>query len=450
MTDLAQQSEPTGCPIIMSDGLPCGRPVYTAPRDISWLPVCLMHSRDPNKDAGQFHHEIRSILQEVSIHHRMETYFDFAAFVFPGVSFSEGRFTKEVRFSRAEFLREASFAKTAFDDMVYFDLVEFNQDADFCNSIFRQVVHFSDAVFHQSVDFSRATFLRTANFSGTTFSEKVQFAWAVFGWREGGPFNEDDSASLACFGGSQFKKPELTSFLGVNTHSPQGLKIVLTNSNVEAVRFAGVHWYREQGRIILQDEMALKTVRYSGAKEKIRPDERRLMTNAHETVSNVYRQLINNFEKSRNYDLAEDCSIGAMEMKRLDPAHFLFARELRPYYEKWSWLRRLGEQVSVANLYRLASNYGTSYIRAFWVLILLLLGFALLFTLSGVSPNPSRNAGPLAPAGLIHAVEVVTFQSPTRYVAGSGLAWILEQVERLLIAAQVALFLLALRRRFRR
>jgi hypothetical protein len=187
---------------------------------------------------------------------------------------------------------------------------------------------------------------------------------------------------------------------------------------MEEVTFEAVRWHRQNRRMILQDEID----RRGNVSEAASSEE----------VATAYRRLINNFERARAYDLAEDCSIGAMEMKRLDPTQPVFSR-------------------IAVNLYRLASNYGSSYRRALGVLLgFVLIAFPLLFAcpLVGLAPNSGRSV--LEPTGLIHSLEVATFQSNTHYVATNGLAWGLEILERIFVPAQVALFLLALRRRFRR
>lgn len=210
------------------------------------------------------------------------------------------------------------------------------------------------------------------------------------------------------------------------------------NANVENVQFVDVRWHYRGHRMVLQDELDITEP--SGKFKE--------WQKYHELAAIAYRQLVNNFEKVRDYDHAEDCWCGAMEMKRLDPAKFLFAKRLSRYYEKWAWLRWVGEQVSVTNLYRLASNYGSSYQRALAVLGGGLLVFGLLFSFVGLAQNVGKSV--LWPEGLVHSLEVATFQSNTHSMATNGLAWAIELLERVFVPAQLSLFLLALRRRFRR
>ena len=165
----------------------------------------------------------------------------------------------------------------------------------------------------------------------------------------------------------------------------------------------------------------------------------------------AYRQLVSNFEKERAYDLAEECKIGAMEMKRLDPKNFLFPK-------KWRWLRWLGENISAAGLYRWTSRYGTSYTRALLVLFGLLVIFALLFALPWSAIQREKPSLPPQPflrvlhrlgAGLFHSLEVATFQRDSLYGVPTRFGHFASTLETILVPAQLALFLLALRRRFR-
>jgi len=150
----------------------------------------------------------------------------------------------------------------------------------------------------------------------------------------------------------------------------------------------------------------------------------------------AYRRLTSNFEKVRAYDLAEDCYVGAMEMKRLNPSQRPSAR-------------------FVMTIYRLASHYGSDYTRALKVQILLFLVFALFFALPWIAleHNPessSLNSKNPVIKGFVHSFEVATFQRDVVFIYTNWLGWLLEMVERIVMPSQLAFFLLALRRRFKR
>lgn len=361
MTESVRHSEPTGCPVEMADGKPCGRPIHPAPSDVDEQPVCLMHSRDQRKDAKAFRDETDAILARASRFHRPTEPFDFSCFVFP-----------EANFGRATFTQRAFFG---------------------------------GATFTQGADFEEATFTEAADFTST-----------LWGAGKDAPVGETVvEPAIADFRDAKFIKPEQVRFLQVNAKGRQGFRGRFVNCLTKGVLFEDVQWHREKGRMVLQDELD-RLANASGAA-------------TYEQVAAAYRRFVINFDEAKHYDLSEDCMIGAMEMKRLDPDQPIFVRR-------------------AVNLYRWASNYGSSYLWALGVLVFMVGVFGPFYSLSGLTPKPERTV--LEPVGLIHSVEVATFKSETHAIAGSGVAWFLEILERVLIPAQVALFLLALRRRFRR
>ena len=288
-----------------------------------------------------------AILSGTSVHHRRKDSFDFTGFVFPEANFFEAEFTQDAKFSRGTFTQRANFSEA-----------QFTQGADFTGAKFTQDADFSGATFTQGAYFSRGTFTQDAYFNSAIFTGNAYFRLATF--------TQD-----ANFRGTEFRRPELVRFYQVNQkRGAPGLRARFVNCRVEGVQFADVNWRRQGGRMVLQDELDLtdRTVR-----EEVRP--------THELVAIAYRQLVSNFEKERAYDLAEDCKTSAMEMKRLDPKKFLFPKLLKSRYKKRRWLRWLGENISVASLYRWTSRYGTSYTRALLVLLGLLVILGLLFAL---------------------------------------------------------------------
>lgn len=437
MVELAQQSELTGCPVEMADKLPCGRPIHPAPSDVDKQPVCLMHSRDQRKDAKAFRDEINAILLRTSVFHRPQDHFDFRHFIFHetnfrGVTFTEkaffgeAKFIQEADFSMATFTQGANFGVTVFNDWInfgrarfvqkaFFTGTKFIQGASFVMTTFSQGAIFWGAEFTQRADFSLATFSQGADFEGAAFANVASFDGATFGRRASEDIGVSSSA-IADFRFAKFLMPHEVIFSQVNQEGHEQLRVRFAGCSTEAVQFEDVNWHRENGRMVLQDELDLR----ANLKEASR----------HEQVAIAYRRLINNFEKTRDYDLAEDCAIGLMEMKRLDPGQPCSSR-------------------AMASLYRCASFYGSNYWRALVVLLgFALVVFPLFFWLAGLTQNPGKSA--FAPDGLIHSLEVATFQSNTHYIATNGLAWSLEILERIFVPAQLALFLLALRRRFLR
>jgi hypothetical protein len=218
-------------------------------------------------------------------------------------------------------------------------------------------------------------------------------------------------------------------FFGVNRETDK-LRIQFLDTDVESIDLANVNWYRERARLVLQDEIDLREQHKKGL---LRP------TLPYERVAIVYRSLKRNFERGHDFGNAEDCSSGIMEMKRLDPA------------EAWIYRRVLG-------LYRFASFYGTSFLRAFLVLLGIPLVAGLLFSIPGFDlGNRPHLTWALKPAAwrlyvssFMHAFEVATFQREQRYPPANDWSHSLGMLITILVPGQLALFLLALKRRMKR
>jgi hypothetical protein len=104
-----------GCPIEMGldSGPKCGRKLHAAPDGVDKQPVCLMHSKDPNKQSGQlfdaFWLEFERTLEEAE-----ENEAHFEGFVFPRANFSERRFKAICRFDDATFTQNPHFFGATF------------------------------------------------------------------------------------------------------------------------------------------------------------------------------------------------------------------------------------------------------------------------------------------------------------------------------------------------
>lgn len=343
-------------------------------------------------------------------------------------------FSGPADFSFAKCLDTASFSQATLE-AANFDSAEFSKSADFGQVLARRHAAFQRTKF-QGVTFESAHLYEGASFDSATFSGDVEFRRATFG-----PLPDDSSAArgaaIADFTGAKFEKPTAVWFSQVNKDAGVGLRARFLNCDVEQIHLDDVHWHRRRGgRMVLQDELDVvegrKTV--AGTTTECRRSE-------HELVAIAYRQLINNFDKVRALDLAEDCFCGAMEMKRLDPNQ--------------TWLSR-----TVLSAYKIASSYGSSYVQAFFVLVAIVIAASVIFATPWLGLGPAQgNPGAVQmasswlrryPAGLFHSLEVATFQRDAVYYFAWRRGRLMVIAEQTLVPIQVALLLLALRRRFRR
>jgi Pentapeptide repeats (9 copies) len=484
------------CGVEMQGRRLCGRAVVASGHDER--PVCLMHSKDPNKDATAFDAVVEQTLATGGP-------CDFTGFVFSGPAAFDGRafvaevffwratfsaatsfgdatfaadawfshatFAKDATFYRAKFSRDARFVDATFASATSFFAAKFAKEANFYGAKFTEdasfdnarfsgearfvdaaftgkagVSHatfagkadFSRAKFGQNANFNRAAFSGEANFYRTAFSGEARFSAAEFA--QNASFDEVTFVGIADFRRTRFLATPGGSLRVVNRRDGDpGLRVRMADCDITRVRLVDINWHIADGRLTLQDELDVR-----GA------DGRQ------ELVAAAYRQLVSNFEDARAYELAEQADVGAMEMRRLDPRRFILG--YRP--KASAWVRRtqrwIGERLSMTNLYRVVSRYGTDYWRALKVLVLLILLMGFGYTLPTVQLAPCPvpvtiwNYGERLNAGLVHTLQVASFQRARRYRTESATGAWLETTSALLLPAQAAMFLFALRRRFRR
>ncbi|MBI2819824.1 MAG: pentapeptide repeat-containing protein [Acidobacteria bacterium] len=159
----------------MWEGRWCWRPIYNAPAGVDGEPVCLMHSRNPNKDQQAFQEEFERILKESG-----EGVADFSLFVFPKADFQNREFIPKCIFWRATFPEGAVFFRTSLTRQADFTAATFTKRAVFLETKFRQEANFRGAVFTQEAEFREATFTQEANFRDATFTQWANFGEARF------------------------------------------------------------------------------------------------------------------------------------------------------------------------------------------------------------------------------------------------------------------------------
>lgn len=121
-----------GCPVEIYGGWRCARPIYNAPPGVDKSPVCLMHSRDPNKDDAEFQAEFERTLRDAS-----EGITDFRGFVFPISNYVEREFKPVCVFHRGTFTQAADFSRATFTQLADLSPPNFVGPAECCEAIFR-------------------------------------------------------------------------------------------------------------------------------------------------------------------------------------------------------------------------------------------------------------------------------------------------------------------------
>lgn len=375
------------------------------------------------------------------------------------VTFVMAHFAQEAGFYNASFAADATFSSVKFEGKAVFSRAVFHKKANFGNASFFQEAFFPVATFEQEADFMWANFTLNVDFEHATFKKAVSFHEAVFHagveFRETQFRNDGEALPGPIFSLAQFMAPEAAVFY--RTYLGQAL---FYTCDVSRLTFSSVHWRkRPNGKYqLFEESVDLKEF----ADLQHEADER-----DYQLIAETYQQLKKNYDGRMDYWTAGDFHYGEMEMKRLhSPRKNKAAR----------WLHR---NLGLVAWYRYASEYGESYVRPLLALLAVLALFTLLFPIPGMvftkadNPNtppafPVLNYGDF-PAyihaykgptwigllaffghSLMTALSVAGFQKELIYQPAYPWGRALALLELLLTSTLIALFLLALRRQFRR
>jgi uncharacterized protein YjbI with pentapeptide repeats len=501
-----------GCPVGMRAWRRCGRPIYNAPPGIDKTPVCLMHSRDPNKDDGAFRAEFERILKEAG-----EGVADFAYFVFPSASYRSRKFAAMCSFEGATFTQAADFSAATFTQHAFFREATFTQAADFAGATFAQEAAFDGATFTKGADFSAATFTQDANFRRARFTQDADFRGAKFAqdvyfsratltqvadfsfpefmraaeFRETIFRNDSGRDPGLVFTRTRFEKPEAVEFADVDLG-----QALFYRGDVSKLGFSNVRWRRrENGKWMLFEEVA--NLEHPSARSGLRPEKAAPDDRNYVVIAELYQQLKKGYDDRRDYWTAGDFHYGEMEMKRLACPRLTWLPWLeaklsgKPLLSKlgawcgklqsspWllSKLRWWHQWFGLAAWYRRFSDYGESWGKPLLWLFAVLAIFAALYPLLGLRPvagkSPAAKAtsvqvktpslqetdlrywnyerpGRLFWHSVMTSLGVAAFQRDLAYEPSYPWGRLFALFELLHTSTLIALFLLAVRRQFRR
>jgi len=445
-----------------------------------------------SKFEEEFREEFFALLKKINSDPK-EKDFNFKGFKFVDINLSNENFEEKisgwqgfqkpvvfswVAFQKADFsgatFQKAKFIGATFQKAVFFGATF--QEAGFSGATF-QKANFFGATF-QEVNFVGATF-QEVNFYGSTFHkvkfnlatfQKVNFSEAIFHEANflGATFQEADLTEVtfhkkAIFSNSSIQKK--VTFRGSNENrvfldecqfheidTEHGARVIFEkvnlekasflDTNIENLVFCDVKWYEKKPRkIALWDEFENKEVDLS-------------------KLADNYHQLVLNYEKKREFNTALEFHIGEMEVRRKSMG--------KSKNEFWNWVQR-----NVINLYawyKYLSYYGTSYKRALGWLAAMFLIFSGIFIFSGFQPASLSNANISGvvnydlfspnPASLkkiwsdcVSALEfsfsILTLQRNPYFEAVGHWSKFWVGCAGIFFYSQVALLLLAIRRRFK-
>lgn len=412
------------------------------PRSVHANGLCIFHMAKPTSEEKQkmppdqrqvaeltekrFREKFISLLEEVENDTQVDGY-DFQGFKFPSLDCREKTFSKPIQFVDATFSGKADF---------------------------------SQATFSGKASFAGATFSGEAFFVGATFSHEANFSTAIFkGATLFKPLNHlvFDSEHECYFKRLRVDKEASVEFEGVILS-----KASFLDTNLEILSFRNVRWHPLTANSYSWRNVALW--------DEVNPRKKKYISvGDYEKIAENYRQLVLNYDRKRDFRMAEQFHIGEMEMLRK-----------RSGAGASSALRRwLGSTLNGYAIYRLLSHYGTSYWHALLMLIVMLACFSWIFVFTGfqtanggatepakvIAENPKPDGrieydwGGSTPIcdwmadygkSLVLTLSILTFQRQHFYAPLGALSQLWLIIAALMLTAQVALVLLAIRRRFKR
>ena len=374
--------------------------------------------------------------------------------------FYESTFLEKAGFDGASFLKEANFGKGMFTLEARFGYASFAQEAIF-----------GEATFKREAEFTRSAYAKNANFADANFLDWVGFASAAF--MDSATFRETRFHNLSTMEiGLQFTNVKLEHPERIEFYQTDLSRALFHNTDVSKIDFTLVQWRKQRQRLYLFEEVVSIKSAASLAPILESSDERN-----YGLIAETYQQLKRNYDTKGDYWTAGHFHVGEMEMLRLH-SEFRFGP-----------LRWLSRNLGLTALYSYASAYGESMKRPLAWLAAMVLLFALLFPLAGLEVNPKtgeqglsgwqvnywnarqffldhNNENPVpelvrritqdhaALPLLVHsgmtALSVAGFQKELRYSPAYPWGRALALLELLLTTTLGGLFLLAIRRQYKR
>jgi len=431
---------------------------------------------------------------------------DFTRFVFFSCNYSSRTFRAYCNFSRATFAQNALFTLSRFKKGASFDDATFSLGASFAFTEFAHDAVFGGATFTKLADFGYTKFSRVADFSAVMFLDSVRFNRTEF-------LQDSEYLPGPIFTYARFSKPELSIFYKSDLSHAFFHRCDVTNINFSSVTWAERKGCRKRmvfeelvkfgddDLVKIGHKMRLST--YDLETDELSPDDR-----DYGLIAELYQQLKKNYDERKDYWTAGDFHYGEMEMKRLatprgrrllawlEGSRDRLAKRLNngakspkwpAFWRFYSVVRKLNiirrwwhQHLSLIAWYKYASEYGENYRRPVMWLVVVLALFACLFPLKGVRYDPAKDldagksASPQvltyrqpAPAektwligwraetellkdSCLSSLEVASFQKERMYEPVYRTGHFLILMEMVMSSSLFALFLLAIRRQFRR
>ena len=351
-------------------------------------------------------------------------------------NFNEVSFGGEANFGSCEFIAKAEFVLAKFKGTADFQVSTFRENAEFIMCQFRSAANFNKTTFLSDANFSNCHFSDSAFFGTASFGRDTLFCEAVF---------EHDATFTDCILRDRLR------FAGGSRES------MFKNSSALDLQFATIdnpahvsfHTVKLRPHCFANVDPRLFDLMYvdwelHSLRDEVKSLRERNISSL-KVLSIACRQLSVNSEENQRYELASKFRYMAMEARRRTQWYGCAFWRLN----WWYWL---------------ASGYGERVLRAFIVLISIMVISAGAFTRSGFArwepklaseaefANAKRDevGAPLPfKRALTYSLAVMTLQKPEPRPA-TPIAQSIVLLETILGPLQAALLALAIRRKFMR
>ena len=461
---------------------PCQRTIWD---DDNVSSYCILHSHNPDKALDQFQQAIDEVVTHTKEYGTLcdfsdvhfPPYYDYHGLTeavkhdccFKGAVFASfGRENENhINFDNLHIKGETDFSEARFGKAVSFQGTIFAKNANFYNTKFKGLSTFTDALFYAEANFSaaaitistftRTTFYRRPHFGTTIFHSNVNFHNTIF--EKGANFYKTRFITHADLRETEFKGD--TSFVEAEFASASFFKVDMSYCrlvmvDVSTIDFTGSIWPEKRYWRMLPSRKAVY-------------DEDCILSDEPENIDHLirlYRRLSENQENAKAYEIAGHFHISSQEMSRMKLGKWPLD-ETSPYvlwmHHIWRWLKR--NVFSLTAWYHHLSGYGERPGQTIFIWLIVIVATSTLVMFTGFpSPGTDQQIRYPSPwnlsnidghlvrdfsAALLYILRASTFRVQLTEAAGLGGAWIVTFAS-IFGPLQLALFVLALRRRFKR
>lgn len=425
---------------------------------------CLFHFPTKDKNIGRFYEFFDKKIEQVqkkreeisgSENNSVETKIhDFRFVWFPRmVSFYEDKILAPVDFSYATFSGWANFRRAIFSDYAIFSNATFLDRASFTQATFSSSAVFTETTFWDAAVFTQATFSASADFKFSEFLENSNVFFIQTKFEGSIDLSDSTISSYLTFHGNSVNRLFINKNSSLNlenTRVTDSKKILFHTARLEPNWFINID---SSGFVFTDcDWRYAKSKKLNSKTELEKSDFRNIL------LTQTCRQLATNYENTKGFEEASIFRLIAHESKRFTE------------FEKFRWLNFLkGYKFWTLHWwYWLSSQYGESWRRAILILILILGGFAWIYTQIPFQNCPNnqplammiaecknqpencqcRNGGLELKDAIAHSLITALFQNNEYRKPITVQGEILVILEKILAPLQAALLAFAVRRKF--